>query len=365
MTGPKVGDYFPEGHEPFLTISGALARSTGKDEFFACSTHYRLEELVEDTFRRKPISFRFVFGRLGEGKTWTLSWLWRQFEASKPGVPRCLVLGIRRLQHGTSLERTLVEQLLAAVAATDEQLIPMAVAARKASSGLKTLAAYWADDEGRDVLTGRGRSSRAPRIENERPLNMARQSDLTMLLVALFEAVKVRGFDRMLILIDELEGPVDRASPAKITLLADFLRDLQDSLQEPPVPCPHIQFLLSGTSNVAEQFDPQLIERTRDLSGVVGAFVRRAEPPFRLDPPTPQDLEEMTNHRIKVHREKKMPGQPPKPFKKDAIMAAWKHTSQKLGDFSNVLEKMYEIAVAQDSSEVDLSHFEAAKKAGY
>lgn len=365
MSEPTVAEIFPEGHEPFLAISGALSPKTGDPDFFPYSTHRDLESRAEAGFT-KPVTFRFVIGRIGEGKTWTLSWLWRRFKDPKSGQPPCLVLGIRRLQHGPSLERSLVEQLLVALSDSASDVVESASKVAKASRGLKTLAAYWADEGGRYVLLGQGASSRAPRLSGFPPINMGRQSDLSMIMMAVLEAARIKGYERVLILIDELEGPVERASATKIGLLADFLRDLQDALQNPAVPCAHVQFLLSGTGNVAEQFDPQLqVERTYDAMGVVGAFVRRAEPPFRLQPPTEGDLEELANYRIKLHRDKKYPGQPPKPFKMDAILAAWKYSKQTLGQFAMILEKMYELAVEADDSVIDTSHFEKAKKAGY
>jgi hypothetical protein len=365
MTVQKpAADYFKD--EPFLSISGALGPATGDKDFLAYSTHEKLKLLVEKTFNR-PISFRFVFGRIGEGKTWTLSWLWRRFKEPGEGSEKCLVLGITRLQPGASLERSLIEQVLASLLRFEPELLTKAARNPKSSKDLQTVAVYWKEPDSRDVMIGRGGSARVRKVPRLSGLNMTRHTDLQMLFVSMLEAAALQGYERVLILIDELEGPILSGSKKGISLFADFLRDLQDTLQQPSVRCAHVQFILSGTSNVSEVFgtESKLVERTMDSTGVVGAFLRRAEPSFNLEPPSKEDLVRLTNFRIEVHRTKTVPGKPPKPFQEDAILGAWKYSTNNLGIFSNVLERMYELAVDTDDPEVTLHHLELARKAGF
>jgi hypothetical protein len=338
---------------------GRLEKSAGKDDFQEYSVHGDLRRKIEGTFAR-PISYRLIYGATGEGKTWTLSWVWREFEGMKVDGGNCMVLAVPKFELRRQPERFLIESLAHDVTSRYPDLFPVAARSKKASSDLKVVAAYLQDPDGQLVLTGRGTWARPPRLEGLPAISMNLISDLLRVFLAIVEAAGLTGHPWLLVLVDELEGPFTLQAGKGVTIFSDFLRDVYDNLEKSRPNFAHTQFLLGGTLPVFERFDPRALARPLDEGGPFTAFLRRTEPPFTLKPPNAGELKKIAQERIDLHR-KEREG-PFIPFDEDAIMLAWKTATQNLGLFTSLLQAMYDLALAEGAARITKAHCEGAAR---
>jgi len=350
-TDPSVAGYFKE--VPFASRGGRLRKDKGKEDFVEYSIHDSLLEKIRIAFQR-PITIRLLYGNTGAGKTWTMAWLWRKFDEQVIDGHKYLVIAVPRLETKHAPERGMLEALVQAVLNEHPKLIQQAASKANASRELKDIAAYLEDEDGRYVLTGRGASARIPRIEGLPPISTNRAADLQMVILVILEAAKHSGFDRVLILLDELEGPLSLHGRKTVSIFTDFLRDLYDVLEDENKLYPHTHILVGGTTPVAEQFSPEYLNRTIDQGGVLEALLRRVEPAFRLTPPSDREVKNIAEDRIERHRIK----QAGKfiPFNEDAIALAWVKSGRNLGQFVQILQNMYDLAAEEGVDRVTTAH---------
>lgn len=358
----NVRSYFPT--RPFQVRSSSLRPDVGQDRFVEYDSLTRLRRTVEQTFGLR-VSIRLVFGSYGSGKTWALSWLWRQLDSSQ-GKLKCLVLGIPRLETRGRPERGLVEALLRSVADDHPELLPLGVAAApgRASRNLISLRDHFSNLDKRQVLIGGANGSRVPATDQARGFSLSRTEDLIQLTLAVLEAVSLAGYPRCLILVDELDAPFLLSARKDRIIFSEFLRGIYDVLINPSPEGPSypaVQFLLSGTSDLYREFWPEAITKITGRGSLMSAFIRRTETPFILEPPTDAELDRIAMQEIVRTRS------PPRngwiPFDKDAIGQAWTLSTRNLGQFVRLASDMYGIAEAEDAPRVTKEHCLKAMRA--
>jgi hypothetical protein len=357
----SVGSHFKE--RPFVVRAGLLSKSAGEGRFVEYGSVLELKQIVESTFQR-TVSFRLVFGSHGVGKTWTFSWLWREFAIEQP--PRkCLVIGIPKFEIRERPERSMVEAILFSVAESYPALFALGSAqgAIKASWDLRSLRDHFQEFESRQTLIGASGGSRVGATEQARGFSLTKLDDLRRMVLATFEAASLAGYSRCLVLADELEAPFLLSSKRDRVIFFEFLRGIYDVLEHPPKEgpaYPHIQFLFSGTQDVFEEFVPGTVTKQRGGGSLMAAFVRRTEPPFLLKPPSKQELEQIALQEIQRTRKKQETGMIP--FDLDAILTAWEKSARNLGDFLHLVSDMYALAEAEDAKRVTKAHCERVLK---
>ena len=357
-----VKSYFPT--RPFQVRASSLRPDVGQDRFVEYRSLAELRQLVERSFRLR-VSIRLVFGSYGSGKTWALSWLWREL-ATPQGPLKCIVLGIPRIETRGRPERGLVEALLRSLGEDHPELLPLGVASApgQASRNLISLRDHFANWDDRQILTGGASGSRVPASNEARGFSLARTEDLIQLTLAVLEAIALAGFPRCLILIDELDAPFLLAARKDRIIFSEFFRGIYDILISPDpkgATYPAVQFLLSGTSDLYREFWPEAITKLTGRGSLMSAFIRRTETPFVLKPPTPPELDEIAMREITRTRE------PPRrgwiPFEQDAISKAWELSTRNLGQFIRLASDMYGLAEAEDAPRITKSHCLRAMKA--
>lgn len=358
----SVGTHFKE--RPFVVRAGLLSRTAGEGRFVEYGSVLELKNLVEDTFRR-PVSFRLVVGSHGVGKTWTLSWLWREFSIEQ-GPRKCVVVAIPKFEIRERPERSMVESILSSVAENHPALFAIggSEGGGKASWDLRSLRDHFKEFESRQTLIGGSGGSRVSATEQARGFSLTKLDDLRRILLATFEAAWLAGYPRCLVLADELEAPFLLSSKRDRVIFFEFLRGIYDVLEQSSKDgprYPYVQFLFSGTQDVFEEFVPGTVTKQRGGGALLAAFVRRTEPPFLLKPPTKQELEQITLQEIQRTRRKKESGMIP--FDLDAILLAWERSSRNLGEFQHLVSDMYALAEAEDAKRVTKEHCQRALRA--
>jgi hypothetical protein len=348
---------------PFQVNAGSLAPARGDGPFLPYRSVMDLKEQVDGTFSKR-VSFRVVFGSHGSGKTWTLSWLWREFE--RPAGPGgCLVLGVPRFEIRQHPERSLVSSLLRSVATEHPALLQIAAAtgAATASEDLRSLRDHFDDFASKQTLLGYG-STRVKATENARAFSLNSSGDLTRLTLSILEAVALAGYPRCLVLVDELEAPFILDPRKDRTIFSEFLRGVYDQLVDPPKKGPHYprtQFLFAGTLQIFEDFQPGAITRTSDQGSLMHAFIRRTDPPFLLKPPSSDELHKIARRNIELSRDPDSKQKGMLPFDTDAIDEAWTQSGLVLGIFVQYALAMYELAERDPGAKsVTKAHLERA-----
>jgi hypothetical protein len=350
----NVADHFLRS--PFVVRGGGLEEGRGEGEFTPYASVLKLKSTVEATFER-PVSFRLVVGNHGYGKTWTLSWLWREF--SREIAPRrCLVLGVPRFEIQRRAERSMVESILRCVQERHPELFMTALAnaGSRASEDLRSLRDHFANFESREILMGNG-GARVRATEQTRGFSLTLSRDLTRILEATFEAALHAGYPRCLVLVDEFEAPFILGSPRERTIFSEFLRGVYDGLIAPTggkIRYPRVQFLFSGTEPVFREFAPAAITRQIDRGGLMAAFLRRTEPPFFIEPPSTPDLKRIAQAEIARTRKHKEQGFIP--FDEGALLEAWKRSTLNLGEFVRMASDMYLLAEEEGANAVTTAH---------
>jgi hypothetical protein len=357
----SVGTHFKE--RPFVVRAGLLSKAAGEGRFVEYGSVSNLKQVVESTFNR-PVSFRLVFGSHGVGKTWTLSWLWREFSIEQ-GPRKTLVVGIPKFEIRERPERSMVESILSSVAESYPALyaIGSSQGAGNASWDLRSLRDHFRDFQSRQTLVGASGASRVGASENARGFSLTKLDDLRRMLLATFEAASLAGYGRCLVLADELEAPFLLSTTKDRVIFFEFLRGIYDVLERPSKSgpkYPHVQFLFSGTQDVFNEFVPGTVTTQRGGGSLMAAFVRRTETPFLLKPPTKPELEQITLQEIQRTRRKKESGTIP--FELNAILMAWERSSHNLGDFLHLVSDMYALAETEDAKRVSKEHCERALK---
>jgi hypothetical protein len=336
---------------PFGKRGGRLTPDVGGEDFVKYSIHRKLLETVREGFSR-PVIYRVVYGGVGQGKTWTLGWLWRESQTD----PKALVIGIPRLESRKAPERALVEALLRGVLQHYPTLFEKASVSKKASENVKVIASYLEDSDGRLALIGQSSTARPPRISDLPAISMGSLEDLERIILAILEAAKIVGFDRVLVLIDELESPFILHSKKAIQIFGDFLRNLYDVLEEDAPQFAHVQIVFAGTSTIYEFFKPQSVHQLAQQSGIIGAFIRRTEDIFVLTPPDENEILEIAAERIEQHR--RQAGKRFIPYEEAAILAAWTNAARNMGHFVKLLQEMYELADSEGAAKITAEHCE-------
>ncbi|MFI5417341.1 MAG: hypothetical protein ACHQ2Y_00380 [Candidatus Lutacidiplasmatales archaeon] len=356
----SVGKYFRPGVSPFSVRAGPMRPETGAEDFVGYGSVLKLKDLVEKTFR-DPISFRLVYGSYGAGKTWTFSWLWREF-AQESGERRCFVIGVPRFEIRSRPERALVETILRDILETQPTLFKQAVSKGPAvaSPDLRSLRSHFDSPDSRAVLAGITGASRVKHEGDARSFSLTKSDDLTRMLLATFEAIALLGYTRCLLLIDELDAPFLLGSRKDRIAFSEFLRGLYDLLStrsEGDATYPHVEVLFSGTGELYEQFWPEALTHQLQAGTLMAAFIRRTEPPFLMTPPNESELEGIAKHHI--GRARSRGGRDLGdwiPFDKAAIDLAWKKSGRNLGQFLHVASDMYRLAEGEKATRVTTEH---------
>jgi hypothetical protein len=357
----SVSSHFKPGTQPFSVRAGPMRPTTGEGEFVEYGSVAKLRATIESTFTL-PVSYRLVFGSYGSGKTWAFSWLWREL-SREAGTRKCFVIGIPRFEIRARPERSLVESVLREVYDRQPTLYNLAVSSdpARASDDLRSVQRHFQNPDSRRILAGIAGSSRVKSHGDARSFSLTRSDDLSRLLLATFEAVRLAGYPRCLVLVDELEAPFLLGSKKDRIIFSEFLRGIYDSLSVPGpggAQYPSVQFLFSGTWEVYQQFWPEAITKQLESGTLMSAFIRRTEKPFLLNPPSDTELETIAKSHIENARRKPEGGWIP--FDRDAIDMAWKRSGRNLGQFLHVTSDMYRLAEAADAKRVTKAHCEQA-----
>jgi hypothetical protein len=357
----KIADYFEQGRGPFSQFAGNLSRDTGKEDFVALEIHHQLYRQIEISLLQNSVTIRLLVASQGGGKTWTLSWLYRNFEGD---LRNTLVLGIQRLELRGQPERGLMEAIFRALKPSIDK-IRTNLRSEPLPKGLQGTTSEYVKEALSDpmiysMLCGDG--GRLPKIGNLTAPSMTKTEGTLQLLLGLFRVLYSIGFANVIVLIDEVESLFQVYGKRNLFIFENYLRGVFDEFQtdsERDNPeLPRLVMILAGTIIVLEQISPSLVGKQTSASDVAQALVRRLSPTLLLVK-NQDDVLLIASHRIGIHR-KRTTNQPYIPYDKDAIIYVWQNSLGVIGDFCRTLQTMYELALSQKAQRITLEH---AKKA--
>jgi hypothetical protein len=350
----RVSDYFRDS--PFSTIGGRIGLDTGRDDFVELGIHERLGKETEQYLATKPITLRLVVSFIGGGKTWTLSWLWRQFS----GRPKTIVIAVPRIELRGQPERGLAEGIFRGVRPDVGTILRKITDFPKSLKGTPAQYVGLAMQSSVDYAQLCGTTGRLPVLGEIQPPSMTKTEGTLRLLLGLFQVLLVAGFDHVLVLIDEVESLFLAYGRRDLFVFSDYIRNLYDEFEtDKGRLLPKLEVLFAGTSTVLERVSPGLVGKQMDAADVAQALVRRLAPPFQLSLDGEKDAMIVAEHRIGIHRSRAL-NRPFIPYDKRAILYVWKYSYGSLGDFCKMLQLMYDIALRQKTSRITVAHAKAA-----
>ncbi len=354
MPPEKVADYFIDS--PFGLIAGRLSVELGKRDFVSLRTHRDLKELVESTFELKPISLRLVIGETGGGKSWSFSWLWREFRDAQG----TLVLGIPRLELRQIPERALMEAVFRGVrpklAQIRAKIKDLEFQSENTLDGTSQYLLHALNDDSAMALLCGESIGRLKTLAGIVPPSKQTTEGSLRLLVSLFRVLRLLDYERVLVLIDEAETFFISYGRQNLLHFSNYLRGLYDEFElKGGERLPRVQVLFAGTTTVIMKMSPALVGKQSEAGDIGEALQRRLSPPFELGDPSTKEILEIAEYRIGKHR-KQEEGAPYIPYDRDAILLIWESGLRNIGEFCTRLQRMYEIARDEDAERITVAH---------
>jgi hypothetical protein len=355
----EIDDYFTDGRSPFAKIGGYLSIETGKDDFIRLQMHEEILSIIRETIVNKPISIRLFLGRIGEGKSWTLSWVWREMEKWHDKGNRTLVLGIPRVELRGTPERALAVGILLSMYSQKSRLVKSLeelnqAPAKDIGPAERYVMAAIKDDESFSKVIGA--SARLPTIGDTAPPIRSPTEGSTSLIMGVFRIAKLMGYSSVLILVDEAETLFTAYGGKNLMLFSNFVRNLYDELESRSNGMyPTVEILLSGTHWVQVKLRPPSVEKQRESGDIVEALKRRMDEDIILPVPKEQDIEKIAEERIGRHRLEKY-HKPFIPYDKEAIQYVWANCDSSMGTFVKYLHRMYENALLEHAEKITKKH---------
>ena len=351
---PTVADYFKES--PFLRYAGKLSPESGKPDFVPLSVHLELKSQTEDRFLNRPVTVRLVVSGPGGGKTWTLSWLYREFSDS----PDTFVIGIPRVESRGKPERGLVEAIFRSVSPNLPKLKKWLASARNSfppeleGTPADYVRVALAKPEVYQLLCGGG--GRLPSLDGIVAPQLTRTEGTLNLFLGLLRVLHLAGWARVLVMVDEVESLFSVYGRRDLVILLDWIRNIIDECQsDMGRSLPKLEMLLSGTTAVLERVHPGLVGRQADQTDAAMGLIRRLDVPFQLTIEKNEDVLRVASYRIGIHRRAKS-NEPFIPYDEKAILYVWKNSFGNLGDYCERLQRMYEIALSEKAARITMSH---------
>lgn len=340
-------DYFDA--KEFSRSWGKLTRSVATKDFVPLGTHKAIRDEIEQQFMYQ-FTVRLLVAPIGHGKTWTLSWLWEYFEK-----PKTLVIGHASWSLQTSPPQSLLQGILAALEQDKEKPLKRLLDAKPATKYGKWLSNLLQDGTAASILYGES-GGRLPPVEGVPRLSLNNDKHLRFLFSGLIDLCTQAGFERVLILADEVEAVVLGTGKRQRLLFADFLRQLLDDFQDAKDMC-HVQMVLAGTTGVLERWTQQ-VQTTSSGDQTTEAFLRRLSTPLFIKPPSDSEIERIVRVRIENHSDKN----PMLPFEDNVIPQAWKASMHSLGECFGLLRGAHDVAIREGAKRVTIKHLEEARK---
>ena len=335
----------------------------GQSDFVQFSIHKKIIEEIKASLSERPVSIRFLAGRTGAGKTWTMSRIWREAESWHNDESKTIVIGLPSIGTRNYAEMAFVNGILESVhnAQSDTCRSLLSELSKLKSKKLDkreeyVLTALLNPDSLSDLIDA---GSKLPKIGDISPPTRSAAEGAFPLFMGFLSLCKKSGFDSVLILFDEAETLFTTYGRKSIILFSNFLRKVYDEREKPDPSYPSLQILIAGTYEVLERVSPNLVGIQSAAGSVVEALQRRLSPPIVLMPPSNKEVLEIASYRIGEHRKKEL-NQPFIPYDEDAIQFMWGSSGGSIGGFCLGLERMYEIAKAQGSERIQKTHAEMA-----
>jgi hypothetical protein len=343
---------------PFGRLAGSIGFDTGAQEFLELSSHRAVLRTILNRSRR-PASMWLFAGDLGSGKTWFLSWLWREGAARLQRGTRehWEVTGFYFLPSGP-IDRGFFEaffassgrrRFFAATHATQAGLQPAGEGVfRRAARHLLYDHSAW------QVATGAAREFTKRRGKAALP-SWSSPSNRLQIFLNFLRLLRESGVTNLVVLVDEFEATVTSVGKAKLPILSQFFRQLSDELQSTEG-LPKVEIILCATGDVVELISPapgsKPVTRTRTPSVLVRALRERLEPTVLLGGFTRSDALKLADHRIGLTRNSSTKARYI-PYDEEAIALAYASCLGNVRTFCNSLEAMYEEALASGVERID------------
>lgn len=345
----EVSEYFKDS--PFATFAGKLAFNVGEEDFVTLKGHEELLTQLKQNLIQSNITIRLLVSVVGGGKTWTLSWLYRQFSKRE----HALVICVPRLELRGQPERELTEAIFRGVLPELKKIRGKLGRKKMPKEFHGTVTEYvWnaiLDTGAFSTLSGGG--GRLPTLNNARPPSLRKTEGTMQLLLGLFRVLYFVDYAEIIVLTDEVESLFVAYGRKDLFIFENYLRGLHDEFQSGQGKrLPRVLILLAATSSVLEQISPILVQKQTGASDFASALARRLGPMVLLVTDESEALR-IAEHRINEHRRQRL-DQPYIPYDKDAILLAWRSSLGNIGDFCKYLQQMYELALAERANRITL-----------
>ena len=351
---PDIKGYFKSS--PFVAIAGRLSEETGRDDFVILNIHKQLTNEIDEEFSQHPITVRILMGQQGGGKTWTLSWLSRSYEE----MQNTLVIAVPRIELRGKPERGFVEGIFRGLRPSINAIKSSLQKAKipKDFEGTATEYVWKAlfDPGTFAILSGSGGTTRLPNMGWVSAPQLTKTEGLIELVLGLFHVIRLAGFTRVLVLLDEIESLFLVFGKTNIFIFENIIRGVYDEFEsDNSRTLPRLVMILGGTYSVLEGISPALVGKQTEESGITVALARRLAQPFLLVVNDESEALEIVQYRIGQHRRRQL-DEPYIPYEEEAIIYVWKNTLGNIGDYCRALQEMYEIALREKAQKITLDH---------